>query len=437
MHFPSILTDWLGGYPAPSEEVSQGLPRAVEVFREDGEAEEGSIIGIVGKNGPIHVDDKAQLDPALLRYVFNLVQASLPPPRPLSDTATSKTDARQSLGLGLGRRKKDDPSRRSSWTNLGWMPGLGTGLSSTSSPAPAALAPPQTASSRVHEPSGPSGSGVDALAMPSKDTKTRWPSLGLGSLGGLGEAMGSMGSALGMGSSPRSYQGPHMAAAAAHASPDPSARVETQESSEPPFSGEVKQPASTANASMQSIESEDLDKAGVSAGANEVDTTVLTTASSSDAAAHHVEQSSVALPDLHAAVQADSQVDLTWDGRGVWVRDLMDRGAYVKRRLSWIIAGPSSAIGGCADIRLARQRSAVRPPTLLCQSTMAHRAQWADALAVLEARHRSHTESAFGRSVIAFNACHGTQLVDIPHRGRHDHGAERARNGSCFGKHPC
>ena len=160
--------------------------------------------------------------------------------------------------------------------------------------------------------------------------------MGLGGLGGLGEAMGSVGTVFGLGGSPRAegstpsveissgstgqgdeqvvqvdVQG-RLATAADQASP---AKTLVEDSS-------AQQRTSGLDAATQDLDNSDGMHTGASQDVSTVD------------AAHHVEQSPVALPELEAAVQSNTEIDLTWDHRGVF---LNSGDSFHKRRLSWII----------------------------------------------------------------------------------------------------
>jgi hypothetical protein len=58
---------------------------------------------------------------------------------------------------------------------------------------------------------------------------------------------------------------------------------------------------------------------------------------------HHVEQSEVVMPDLAAAVEGDTEVELSWDKKDIWL-EVEDAGKYEKRRVSWIIVCPSAPL---------------------------------------------------------------------------------------------
>ncbi len=344
------------------------------MFKEDAELESDFIAGVIGKNGPIHLDD--EVDPAMVRYLANLVQASLPPPPVISDPASVKSDARQTLGFGLGRRKKDhEPGRRSSWTNLGWVPGLGGSTLRSSTPTPTS-APATT--SRTRE-SRAATAKEDPTITAKKET--RWPSLGIGGLTGLGDAMGTMGTALGFGSSPMDEPVTKRAEPALH---DEAVDVQTtaigtdETSTSTIQTTDWNQPSTWADETAE----QDRSQAGNEQGREHSGNVEVVEPASS-----HVEQSPVALPDLRAAVQADTQVELTWDGRGVWVRVSSQEEGYVKRRLSWIIVGFRVTCQPYILIHSARQRSPICPPSAIRHSTMDNASQRRNPLTLFKTRN--------------------------------------------------
>lgn len=172
---------------------------------------EGSTVGIVRAEGPLS-SIGYELAPAeaaaLGRYLTSVVGKTLPPP--VVATADPKAESRQSLGFSFGRKKHTrtetppDPKpaspvapepRKTSWgVNLAWV-GLGSGAPSASTTRPATptqpVPVPIPAAARVA-----TEEAVSASVSSSSSQKSRWPSLGLG---GLGEAVGSMGAALGIG----------------------------------------------------------------------------------------------------------------------------------------------------------------------------------------------------------------------------------------------
>jgi hypothetical protein len=94
---PDSLSVWLGGYPAPGDDISRAVDGAVDAVDLD---IEGAEIGVVGRDGPLSTRRE---DSALMRYLVNRVQASLPPP--ITTLDVPKADARQTLGFGLGKRR--------------------------------------------------------------------------------------------------------------------------------------------------------------------------------------------------------------------------------------------------------------------------------------------------------------------------------------------
>ncbi|KAK6909763.1 hypothetical protein I203_103785 [Kwoniella mangroviensis CBS 8507] len=175
------LTNWLEGYPPIS--LSADL---LEGYRSD---LEGLLI-IVGPKGPLYKDE-AEDNPALIRYLHNLVQLTLPPPTISQPVPTNGDRHTMSFGLNLGLGglgRKTQNSRKSSWTTLGgWVPEIKRGSNSTStSPSPT----PDIATRQKE--------GVDVVP------KGKW---GFG-LGGIGDAMGNMGNVFGLArpSTPTSVQ---------------------------------------------------------------------------------------------------------------------------------------------------------------------------------------------------------------------------------------
>ena len=293
------------------------------MFRKDSAVDAECILGLVNQDGPLHID--RSVDPELVRYLVNLVQSSLPPPAVVPQTAIVKGDMRQSLGFGLGRRNQNDISRKSSWSSLGWVPGLGSATSRS---------PASGASSVTHPSDRARAPTIENSSKRSRETKPRWPSLGLGGLSGLGEAMGSVSTALGMRTSPRSDPAAQLARSASPAGP--SLQQSPREGVQADCLPSVLDGNSQLGISEQATRSpgDQMTSTGQEDAADEGSET----STSNDPNVQLVKQSLVALPDLRAAVQADSQIELTWDGRGVWFRPQPDDDdAYIKRRLTWIL----------------------------------------------------------------------------------------------------
>ncbi|WVQ67333.1 uncharacterized protein L199_005529 [Kwoniella botswanensis] len=176
---PSLST-WVEVYPPMSI--------AADLIEEYRSSVEGSLI-VVGPKGPLYKDEVVD-DPALIRYLHNLVQSTLPPPVISQPIPTSGDRHTMSFGLnlGLGLGRKTQNSRKSSWTTLGgWVPDIRR--SSTPSSTPSFPKPDSAIKSE---------DGVDEAR------KGKW---GFG-LGGIGDAMGNVGNVFGLArsSTPTSVQ---------------------------------------------------------------------------------------------------------------------------------------------------------------------------------------------------------------------------------------
>ncbi|WVQ79599.1 hypothetical protein IAT38_001699 [Cryptococcus sp. DSM 104549] len=327
---PLSISTCLGGFPAspiPSLEAT-----ASSFFTN---LDSGSQLYIIGKDGPLSIQSPSA-DPALTRYLVQLVQASLPPPPVPDDPPASKFDGRQTLGfglsgLGLGRRKKEgsrekdkkEEERKASWVTLGgWVPDLRR----VSSPAPSLGS--QAGKDGVQP--GNEGEGKpsqSAGTSPTKDGKNKW---GFG-LGGLGDAVGSVGTVFGLGGPGKETE------EAAKEVKVGSGNEELGEghtsSVQPDAPGEeestptLEQPLSAPTASC----------------AKPADIPLPTSATPSitgDAPAPpptkpHLEPADISLPELEEAVKPD--VELEWDSRVIWVPTT--DGSSEERRLCWIIRG--------------------------------------------------------------------------------------------------
>jgi hypothetical protein len=150
------------------------------------------------------------------------------------------------------------------------------------------------------------GSDARADAKPGK-AKGRWS---LGGLSGLGDVMGSMGTALGL------------------AGPSSSRGDQTLRNG--PSSTVHSAPSGTL---MNGITATDLNHGFNTLTVSHIgedDTTIL----GQDVETDEVEQSPVDMPDLQAAVQAEYIEELGWEGRSVWISG---NGEWQKRRILWVI----------------------------------------------------------------------------------------------------
>ncbi|WWC94532.1 hypothetical protein V866_001378 [Kwoniella sp. B9012] len=184
------LTNWLEGYPL--------ISLSADLIEEYQSNVEGSLI-VVGPKGPLYKDEVVD-DPALIRYLHNLVQSTLPPPVISQPIPTSGDRHTMSFGLNLGiggLGRKTQSSRKSSWTTLGgWVPEIRRSSTTSSTP----ISPQPDITAKLED-------GVDEAR------KGKW---GFG-LGGIGDAMGNVGNVFGL----------------ARASTPSSAQVDSQDKQEP------------------------------------------------------------------------------------------------------------------------------------------------------------------------------------------------------------
>ncbi|WWD17044.1 hypothetical protein CI109_101481 [Kwoniella shandongensis] len=292
---PPPLSTWIGGYPSSSSSSSSfSIANLVTPFREG--VDDKNDIYIIGKDGPLFTPGSA--DQTLIRFLFNLVQASLPP-LSLStlDHGSVKSDPRQSLGfglggLGLGRGRRKDESRKTSWATLGgWVPDIRR----SSTPA-----------EQVRTPIEGETTG--------RDGKGKW---GFG-LGGLGDAVGSVGTVFGLGGSPGRAR-----TSLDIKEGDVASSTAKVDNTSPPYPIASEPEEVSIHEVSPSPVSASTTRAGTETDSNAV----------SHADPHHVEQSAISLPELESAVEP--AVDLEWDDRGVYLAS--EDGSFQKRRLCWIL----------------------------------------------------------------------------------------------------
>ncbi|KAK8864661.1 hypothetical protein IAR55_001911 [Kwoniella newhampshirensis] len=298
---PPSLSTWICGYPSSSSS-SPSIDDVVAPFRQV--VNQDCDIYIIGKDGPLYGSTS---DQALIRYLLNLVQASLPQLSIATDPSLPRTDTRSSLGFGLlGRGRKKDDLRKASWTTLSlanWVPDIRR----TSSPLP------------------DQGKVSDQTAVPPSentmnDSKGKW---GFG-LGGLGDVVGSVGTAFGRGGgAPREsvhiskeHSGPKSASSNAT---EEDVKVSVERDTSGPGVETTRLPASPMPVKPQETVS--------SVEPN------MNASSKEQTDPHHVEQSDVSLPELESAVEPS--VDLEWDDRSMWL--LSDDDTFQNRTICWII----------------------------------------------------------------------------------------------------
>ncbi|WVW84203.1 hypothetical protein I302_106233 [Kwoniella bestiolae CBS 10118] len=264
------LSSWVEGYSPSST--------APNLFDDYLSNLEGSLV-IIGPQGPLYQDERLN-DPALIRYLHNLVQSTLPPPA-LPQPVPLKGD-RQTLGfglnLGLGRKTQNQysSSRKSSWTTLGgWVPDIRRTSTPTAPASPHLEAPTKPISKEVEDSTVKAG---------------KW---GFG-LGGIGDAMGNVGNVFGLGRS---------------ATPTQTADQKTEE---PP--------------SKSSSDGPPTESVGPP---SKSDPTQNDSSSS-----HHVEATPVAVEELEAAVEPDEELE--WESKSLWIKVSEDN-TFEKRRVCWVI----------------------------------------------------------------------------------------------------
>ncbi|WVQ99665.1 hypothetical protein IAU59_006804 [Kwoniella sp. CBS 9459] len=345
----STLASWIDGQPAPSLSAE-----AIASFQR--EMPVGSEVLIVGPEGPLHLSAGVdEADRALMKYLHKLVQASLPPSHMPAPTAISprttraSSDGRQMLGLNFGladlgigssrrppsqaHRQLDDGGRKTSWMTLGgWVPDI------RRSSTPIATTPPPSGEARQ------SSESTRASGKARTATNHDSPQLGKGKatengrsgssskwgfgLGGLGDAFGGVGTALGLagpssdtttGSGSGSNVDDHLRM---DSRPTRDKRVVTSE------------PELDTHSQSQSMTESPVDKTQPEAAME----------SSKGEDEIHVEEDSLSIAALVEAAEPDEELE--WDRKWVWVRTkgvatgLDDEGAdeeYVRRRLRWII----------------------------------------------------------------------------------------------------
>lgn len=338
-----LLQTWLGGYAPSSPELSGAASRALETFVEDCDLEE-YIVGIINAPGPLAVRGPGAMDEAGMRYLHHLLEASLPPPVPVEPQG--KSDGRSGLGFGIRRKKERDESRKTSWASFGignavsWVPGIGS-RPVTPMPGDEGKAPkPQPGVSVGGKVAERVSSASSSTTTTATTTATRWPSLGLT---GLSEAMGNMGTALGLGTKPadgsradtptRGEAGTAAHEGVTEEQREPAdAKIEDSSSSEPPGGADVSSTLATHESPQVHVsppaeqEREPSPEPSGEAEEHHQDP--------SASHSHDVLQTSVVLPDLEAAVQTEPEVEIGWESRLVHV---VDGEATTRRSLQWVI----------------------------------------------------------------------------------------------------
>ena len=236
-------------------------------------------VGVINKDGPMY---QTHRNDALSRFLHNLVQVSLPP--------EPKVEPRQTLGFGLKRKEE----RKSSWTTFGW-PSLG-----------------KTSEAKTSE---------------GQSSSSKWS---------LGDAMGTMGSALGLGNGQRDGRSLKETSNPTQAATS-HGLLENAESSD----SRVDHPVEEVDSSDVHLDPHDLslivqthDPPKSHVDPPIADTSHLTLESHETSPQLHVEQTPVRLPDLEAAVQPEDEISLTWNRQTI---HLETGPAWTEQSLAWVI----------------------------------------------------------------------------------------------------
>lgn len=315
------LRQWMGGFTVPTDPMSSRGMNALSAVREQPGFTKSSRIGLMTASGPIN-ETAAPCDPPLLRFLLRQLIAALPPATPGKNELPDSGSQRQPVGFGFSLRRKRDPSglsvespaageRKSSWhLGLGnaaaWIPGIGSSRSPTPTPT---SAPAQSTRGKMgaHERQHSSASSIDGRGRPAEGSgpgegKTRWPSWGLG---GIGDAVDTIGAAIGLGTSP-------VAGSTVPAAAEANDRTAFAETVKQPKGGD-RQPDQRSATGLDHTKAE-------------------------DAVDPHVD-----LPDLKEAVGSDTASQYEWDHRQIWASD-GDSGEVFKSHLRWIIVRASNSL---------------------------------------------------------------------------------------------
>lgn len=256
----------------------------------DDEEMVGIESGLIGRQGPLH-PSSSEMDTSLIRFLVHQLRTSLPPPTVPTLPAAPSHAERSTLGLGFGlggRRKKPI-------SEAGAGAGGGRNDDSRSSSSTWTSWVPTIGLGTPKDPQD-----GDKALQPSPETgaepQSRWPSFGLG---GVGTVFG-LGKSSAEGSSTTIDQ-------------------KSDTSVKEPINPYIQPPETKAE-------------------------------SVKDVLGHGVEQSEVAVKDLQEAVQAEDEIELSWEKRDIWLKSPApaagdesegesenEKAGYEKRRVAWII----------------------------------------------------------------------------------------------------
>ncbi|OCF39800.1 hypothetical protein I317_06409 [Kwoniella heveanensis CBS 569] len=342
------LSSWIAGRPAPSLPKDTVAPIRKELL-------EASHLFIVGPDGPLYLYPAAkECDGPLLKYLHKLVQASLPPPHlppPITPSTTSRppTDGRQMLVLNFGlpdlgigssrkpathghaRTKRDGGGRKTSWATLGgWVPDIRRSSTPVSSPSlsteAAQARTPVKAATEADIDDNSKGSDY-AKGDKAASSASKW---GFG-LGGLGDAFGGVGTALGLAGPSRNDR---FNAVPTEQSPPTGASARKEHVVTSDQATEISHGSSQASALLTQNPPDALTPNAATVHSIK-----------GEEAAVHVEEDKVSIAELEAAAEPDEELE--WDRKWVWVARKENRRSredsdgvnigYVRRRLRWIV----------------------------------------------------------------------------------------------------
>lgn len=334
------LSQWIAGFPPPSNNT---IDQLLQYFK--GSNGITSDVYAVAKDGPLAIGSESTPDPALLRYLVHLVQASLPPPiPPINTITTTKHEYSRPLGLsllGLGtlKRKKDE-TRKASWATLGgWAPDLRqVGVPSLgSAKQKVSTTSEQVSIKDVKKPSSGNGSTVEK--------KDSW---GFG-WGAIGDAVGSVGTVFGLGTA-QPVKTPADVSRATHGASEtivsskPEDNLGLQTSTDEEDDGmEAKKVLSQISTPEIQGSSDIIDSNDSKDHPADVPPAISLSSPTPDSHAtsqvtidENVRPVNVSIPELEDAAEPDVEID--WDSRAAWI--VCADGILERRIICWIIVSP-------------------------------------------------------------------------------------------------
>ncbi|OXC68217.1 hypothetical protein AYX13_03167 [Cryptococcus neoformans] len=331
------LSQWIAGFPPPSNNI---IDQLLQYFK--GSNGITSDVYVVGKDGPLAIASESTPDPALLRYLVHLVQASLPLPVPTINTATTiKHERSLPLGLsllGLGTmKKKKDETRKASWVTLGgWAPDLRQ------------VGVPSLGSAKQEESTTSEQENIEGAKKPTSGNRSnveKKDSWGLG-WSAIGDAVGSVGTVFGLGAAQpvkapsatsRATHGANETAVSSRPEDDRGLQSSTDEGDDGVESKKMLSEIDTPEIQdpydiIDSSDSKDQPVA-VPPTISRSSPTPDSHATSQVTIDENVRPSNVSIPELKDAAEPDVEID--WDNRAAWM--VCADGILERRILCWII----------------------------------------------------------------------------------------------------